>query len=102
MACTHRRLLGEEAVMFDLIIVTRALAGAAACAFVLAAGPVAAQAPANVVPEGAKWEELPRAGKVFAEGVVAAKDGKIYISDITLTPNPDDNPGGTIYRYDPA
>ena len=38
-----------------------------------------------------------------SEGVVAAKDGKIYVSDIT---RPDEvkqnNPGGTIYRYDPA
>jgi gluconolactonase len=85
----------------DLMNLVRALAGAAACAFVLAT-PVAAQAPAGIVAEGAKWEELPRAGKIFGEGVVAAKDGKIYISDLTFTPNPDDNPGGTIYRYDPS
>lgn len=50
----------------------------------------------------AKWEELPKGGKFFGEGVVAGKDGKIYISDITAVPNPEENPGGTIYRYDPA
>ena len=59
--------------------------------------------PTGIVPEGAKWQEVSRAGLFTSEGVVAAKDGKIYVSDIT---RPDEvkqnNPGGTIYRYDPA
>ncbi len=57
----------------------------------------------GVMREGAKWEEISRAGKVFAEGVVAAKDGKLYMTDITPTAAiKENNPGGTIYRYDPA
>ncbi len=57
----------------------------------------------GIVSEGAKWEEISRAGKVFAEGVVAAKDGKLYMTDITPTAAiKENNPGGTIYRYDPA
>jgi gluconolactonase len=57
----------------------------------------------RIVPEGTKWQEVSRAGRFTSEGVVAAKDGKIYVSDITrpdeVKPN---NPGGTIYPYDPA
>jgi gluconolactonase len=73
-----------------------------ACAVTAIAGHHAACAQAGIVGPDAKWEELPRGGKVFGEGVVAAKDGKIYITDITAVPNPEENPGGTIYRYDPA
>ncbi|MCC6778546.1 MAG: SMP-30/gluconolactonase/LRE family protein [Hyphomicrobiales bacterium] len=81
------------------------LAVAAVCSLTAIAGhrsACAQGAQAPVVAADAKWEELPRAGKVFGEGVVAAKDGKVYITDITAVPNPDENPGGTIYRYDPA
>jgi len=39
------------------------------------------------------------AGRAFGEGVVAAKDGSLYLVDITAALP--DNPGGTIYRYDP-
>jgi hypothetical protein len=35
-----------------------------------------AQSPTDIIAAGAKWEEVSRAGKVFGEGVVAAKDGK--------------------------
>jgi gluconolactonase len=66
----------------------------------LLASPAFAQG-AGIVAPGAQWEELPRMGKQSAEGVVAARDGKIYAVDITNTPNPADNPGGTIFRYDP-
>ena len=55
-----------------------------------------------IFPDGAKWEEVSRAGLVTSEGVVADRDGFLYVSDIT---RPDEvkenNPGGTIYRYDP-
>ena len=61
-----------------------------------------ARAQVAFVAADAKWEALPKGGKFFGEGVVAAKDGKIYISDITAVPNPEENPGGTIYRFDPA
>jgi gluconolactonase len=59
--------------------------------------------PMGVVAPGAKWEEVSRSGRVFAEGVVAAPDGKIYVVDLTRTAIiKENNPGGTIYRYDPA
>jgi gluconolactonase len=59
--------------------------------------------PKGVLAEGAQWEEVSRAGRVFAEGVVAAKDGKVYVSDLTRTALVrENNPGGTIYRYDPT
>ncbi len=58
--------------------------------------------PAGVLAPGAQWIEVSRAGRVYAEGVVAAKDGSVYVSDITRTALiPQNNPGGTIYRYDP-
>ena len=56
----------------------------------------------GLFPEGAKWEEVSSAGLVTSEGVVADRDGFVYVSDIT---RPDEvkqnNPGGTIWRYDP-
>ena len=39
--------------------------------------------PPRIVAEGAKWEEVSRAGLFTAEGVVAARDGMIYATDIT-------------------
>lgn len=59
--------------------------------------------PAGVVEPGAKWEEVSRSGMIFGEGVVAAADGKVYFSDMTraVPPGPN-NPGGTIFRFDPA
>jgi gluconolactonase len=57
----------------------------------------------GVVAEGAKWEEVSRAGRVFGEGVVAAKDGRLYMTDIMPTAAvKENNTGGTIWRYDPA
>jgi gluconolactonase len=59
--------------------------------------------PAAVLAPDAAWEEVSRAGKVYAEGVVAAKDGSVYVSDLTRTALlREKNPRGTIYRYDPA
>jgi gluconolactonase len=50
-----------------------------------------------------KWREVSKAGLVFAEGVVADKTGKIYATDLTRTfIMKDNNPGGTIYQYDPS
>ena len=63
----------------------------------------AGMAPKGILDPGAKWEEISRAGRVFGEGVVAAKDGRLYISDIFPTAAvKENNPGGTIWRYDPA
>jgi gluconolactonase len=57
----------------------------------------------EIVAPGAKWEEVSRAGRAFGEGIVAAKDGRLYASDITLTAAiKENNPGGTIWRYEPA
>src|ERR1700754_2235551 len=47
----------------------------------------------GILPEGAKWEKVSSAGKAFAEGVVAAKDGSVYLVDLA--------PPGTLFRYDP-
>ena len=57
-------------------------------------------APRGVVADGAQFEIVSTVGKVFGEGVVAAKDGQVYVLDVTWGMNPD--PGGSIYRYDPA
>jgi hypothetical protein len=35
--------------------------------------------PTGIVAPGASWEEISRAGRVFGEGVVAAKDGRLYM-----------------------
>jgi gluconolactonase len=59
--------------------------------------------PAGVVAPETQWEEVSRAGVAYAEGVVAAKDGSIYVSDVTRTGLVrENNPRGTIYRLDPA
>jgi len=75
---------------------------AAACA--LAGGcATSAKHPTGVLAEGAKWEEVSRAGIFSSEGVVAAKDGSIYAVDLTVAEAvKQNNPGGTVYRYDPA
>jgi len=79
----------------------RVLSCAGVCTLLVVAS-ATAEVPTTIIPEGAKWEELSRAGKIFGEGVVAAKDGTIYISDISVTAKPEDNPGGTIFRFDPT
>lgn len=57
----------------------------------------------GVVAEGTKWELISRAGRVFGEGVVAAKDGRLYMTDIMPTAAvKENNTGGTIWRYNPA
>lgn len=82
-------------------IFARVLPCAGVCTLLFVTG-ATAQVPTSIIPEGAVWEELSRAGKVFGEGVVAAKDGQIYLTDITTTAKPEDNPGGTIFRFDPT
>lgn len=77
------------------------IVGAALACAVIAA--CAGMGKKGIVSEGAKWEEISHAGRLFAEGVVAAKDGKLYMTDITPTAAvKENNPGGTIWRYDPA
>src|SRR3954452_15972510 len=61
----------------------------------LAATCLAATASAQgVLPSGAAWEKVSAAGKAFAEGVVAAKDGSLYLVDLA--------PPGILFRFDPA
>ena len=59
--------------------------------------------PTGFVAPGATWQEVSREGMVFGEGVVSAPDGAVYFSSMTraLPPGPE-NPGGTIFRFDPA
>jgi gluconolactonase len=73
-------------------------------ALVIALGSAAlAQTPSKILAKDAKWEQVSSIGKVWAEGVVAAKDGTIYLSDLTYSAViTKDNPRGTIYRYNPA
>jgi gluconolactonase len=57
----------------------------------------------TIFPPSAAWQELSAAGRFFSEGVVAGKDGRLYVTD--MTPSvvfKENNPGGTIYRYDPS
>jgi gluconolactonase len=72
-------------------------------AIALACLALAACATRDIVAPQAKWEEVSRAGRVFGEGIVAAKDGRMFATDITPTfVVKENNPGGTIWRYDPA
>jgi gluconolactonase len=82
--------------------VHHAILAGTACAVIAGCGSMMTS-PARIFAEGAQFEEMSRAGRAFAEGVVAAKDGKIYLTDITRTVViKQNNPGGTIYRYDPV
>ena len=74
-----------------------------ACALLVACGTAMMMSPPRIVAEGAKWEEVSRAGLFTSEGVVAARDGMIYATDITRPEAiKQNNPGGTIYRHDPS
>lgn len=62
-----------------------------------------AQTPSPILADGAKWQKVFDGGLAWAEGVVAAKDGTIYLSDVTRTfVIKQNNPGGTIFHYVPA
>jgi len=64
---------------------------------------VVAQPAPQILAKDAQWQQVSHAGKVWGEGVVAARDGMIYVSDITYSGViKENNPRGTIYRYDPA
>ena len=75
---------------------------APACAL-LAACAGLQQAPTGFVAPGATWTEVSRQGMVFGEGVVSGANGMVYFSSMTrhIPPGPD-NPGGTIFCFDPA
>src|SRR4051794_27883327 len=78
-------------------------AGVVLAALMIASCTTGLLRPAGVAAPDAQWEEVSHAGKVYAEGVVAAKDGAVYVTDLTRTGLlREGNPRGTIYRYDPA
>ena len=82
-------------------VYTTLLSGTACALLVACATPMVN--PPRIVTEGAKWEEVSRAGLFTAEGVVAARDGMIYATDITRPEAiKQNNPGGTIYHYNPS
>ncbi len=59
--------------------------------------------PQRVLADSARWEEVSRIGLFSSEGVVAAPDGMVYAVDLTVSEVvKQNNPGGTVYRYDPA
>jgi gluconolactonase len=62
-------------------------------------GSAAVRAP--IVADSSMFVEVSHVGLLFAEGVTAAPDGSVYVSDITTGLGPND-PGGIIYRYDPV
>ena len=79
------------------------IAMGALVAALLLSGLAQAQTASTVLAKDAKWEEVSRAGKVWAEGVVADKGGMVYLSDVTYSAViKENNPRGTIYRYNPA
>ena len=76
---------------------------AAGIALLAAACAALAPQPARVLAEGAQWREVSRAGTFSSEGIVAARDGMVYAVDLTVAEAvKQNNPGGTIYRYDPS
>lgn len=77
---------------------TRTILLATAAAASMAAG--AAQP--DVVQRAPTWEEVSRAGRSSSEGVVASKDGKIYLTEIPHFDIQSTHSGGTIWRFDPV
>lgn len=56
----------------------------------------------GILAPGAKWEEVSRVGLETSEGVVADRNGMVYIADISRAPVAEGYyPCGTIWRYDP-
>jgi hypothetical protein len=56
----------------------------------------------GILAPGAKWEEISRIGLSTSGGVVADRNGMVYVSDISRAPIADGYyPCGTIWRYDP-
>jgi gluconolactonase len=79
------------------------ICGTVIAGIVLACSIGVAKLPAQILAKGAQWQQVSHDAKVWAEGVVAAKNGTIYFSDLTYTMAiKENNPHGTIYRYDPA
>jgi gluconolactonase len=56
----------------------------------------------DVVERDETWEEVSRSGLSSSEGVVAAKDGQIYLTEIPHLDIKSTHPNGTIWRFDPV
>jgi gluconolactonase len=62
----------------------------------------AGAADSSILAPGAKWEEISRIGLATSEGVVADRNGIVYVTDIARAPIAKGYyPCGTIWRYDP-
>jgi len=56
----------------------------------------------GILAPGAKWEEISRIGLASSEGVVADRNGMVYVSELSRAPDIGGYyPCGTIWRYDP-
>jgi gluconolactonase len=56
----------------------------------------------GILAPGAKWEEISRVGLETSEGVIADRNGMVYVSDLSRAATVGGNyPCGTIWRYDP-
>ncbi len=56
----------------------------------------------GILAPGAKWEEISRIGLASSEGVVADRNGMVYVSDLSRAAIVEGYyPCGTIWRYDP-
>ena len=63
---------------------------------------LAGAATTGILAPGAKWEEISRIGLASSEGVVADRNGMVYVSDISRAAIVKGYyPCGTIWRYDP-
>jgi gluconolactonase len=93
----NKAVRGFNTFRFSLVICGILLA------LVVTGAIVVAQPPPQILAKDAQWQQVSHAGKVWGEGVVAARDGMLYVSDLTYSGViKENNPRGTIYRYDPA
>jgi gluconolactonase len=63
---------------------------------------LAGAATTGILAPGAQWEEVSRIGLSSSEGVIADRNGMVYVSDLSRAPDSKGYfPCGTIWRYDP-
>jgi gluconolactonase len=74
------------------------LAGTVAVVVCSAASPIQP----HVVARDVTWQEVSRSGLSSSEGVVAAGDGWIYLTEIPHLDIKSTHPNGTIWRFDPV
>ena len=94
-SCTRRRrrMVALKRTMVSMVVFTMAVA--------VFASPGGA-ATTGILAPGAKWEEVSHVGLATSEGVVADRNGMVYVADISRAPVAKGYyPCGTIWRYDP-